>query len=523
MKITTADEMRTIDRVSSERHGVHSLALMESAGSAVAAFAKDEWPHAERITVICGKGNNGGDGFVVARKLHQAGRVIEVLLLGDPSELKGDAANMFGRLPVRPVVIRSERDLQNELSRSIGNANLIVDAILGTGFTPPVTGLVAAAIEGINKTTAPVLSIDIPSGAVADSYTPESGPYCRSDAIVTFTAPRPAHLFGQLTRGPLVVAPIGSPEQAIVSALNLEAISSADIDPLLAPRPLDSNKGRYGHVLVVGGSLGKAGAAAMAGMGALRAGAGLATVAVPRSVFLTVASFAPELMTEPLPETQQGSISLSVLEGTRFNNVAAGKTVLALGPGLSRHAESAQFARALFQRTQTPIVVDADGLNAFESNPSELAGAGRVVVITPHPGEMARLTGKSIAQVQADRIGCARAFAQEHSCIVVLKGHRTIVALPGGAAFVNPTGNAGMATGGTGDILTGLVAGFLAQFPENPARAVCAAVFLHGMAGDCARDAVGEQSMVATDLLRFTSEAFRRSRHWATAKLLRLN
>jgi len=257
-----------------------------------------------------------------------------------------------------------------------------------------------------------VLSIDIPSGALADSYTPESGPYCRSDAIVTFTAPRPAHLFGQLTRGPLVVAPIGSPEQAIVSALNLEAISAADIDPLLAPRSLDSNKGRYGHVLVVGGSLGKAGAAAMAGMGALRSGAGLATVAVPRSVFLTVASFAPELMTEPLPETTQGSIALNVLEGKRFDQIASGKTVLALGPGLSRHAESAQFARALFQRTQTPIVVDADGLNAFESNPSELAGAGRVVVITPHPGEMARITGKSIAQVQADRIGCARAFAQ---------------------------------------------------------------------------------------------------------------
>jgi ADP-dependent NAD(P)H-hydrate dehydratase / NAD(P)H-hydrate epimerase len=523
MKITTADEMRTIDRVTSERFGVHSLGLMENAGTAVAAFAKEHWPHAERITVICGKGNNGGDGFVVARKLHQAGRVVEVLLLGDPSELKGDAANMFGRLPVRPVVIRSDRDLQNELSRSIGNASLIVDAILGTGFNPPVTGLAAAAIEGINKTTAPVLSVDIPSGAVADAYSPEAGTHCRCDAIVTFTAPRPAHLFGQLTRGAVVVASIGSPEQAIVSALNLEVITAADIAPMLAPRALDSNKGRYGHVLVIGGSLGKAGAAAMAGMGALRSGAGLVTVAVPRGVVQTVSSFAAELMTEPLSETHSGSISLDVLEGEHFKHIATGKNVVAIGPGLSRHPESAQFARALLQRALVPVVIDADGLNAFEGKAADLNGSGRVLVITPHPGEMARLTGRTIAEVQSDRVGTARNFAREHSCIVVLKGYRSIVALPGGAAFVNPTGNAGMATGGTGDILTGLIAGFLAQFPDNPAGAVCAAVFLHGMAGDCARDVVGEQPMVATDLLRFNSDAFRRTRQWASEKLLRLN
>jgi len=523
MKITSTQEMRTIDKVSIERFGVHSLALMENAGTAVAAFAKDEWPRAERITVVCGKGNNGGDGFVVARRLHQAGRVVEVLLLGDPAELKGDAANMFGRLPVRPVVIRNERDLENELSRSIGNAALIVDAMLGTGTKGPVTGLIAAAIEGINKTSAPVLAIDIPSGANADSYVPETGLFCHCDAIVTFTAPRPAHLFGQLTRGPVIVAPIGSPDAAVVSALNLEAISAAEVGPLLAPRALDSNKGRFGHVLVVGGSIGKAGAAAMAGMGALRAGAGLVTVAVPRSVLSTVAAFAPELMTEPLAETHQGSISLDVLDGDKFQHIAAGKTVVALGPGLSRHPESAQFARALLKRSETPIVVDADGLNAFENKASELTGSGRTLVITPHPGEMARLTGRLVTDIQADRIGVARAFAAEHDCIVVLKGFRTVVALPSGAAFVNPTGNAGMATGGTGDILTGLVAGFLAQFPHQPADAVCAAVFLHGMAGDCARDSVGEQAMVASDLLRFTADAIRRTRQWSSEKLLRLN
>ncbi len=261
----------------------------------------------------------------------------------------------------------------------------------------------------------------------------------------------------------------------------------------------------------------------MAGIGALRAGAGLTTVAVPRSVLPTVAGFAAELMTEPLAETHQGTISLDVLEGEHFNHLAAGKSVIALGPGLSRHPESSQFARALLKRTKLPLVIDADGLNAFESAAAELIGSERTLVITPHPGEMSRLTGKPVAEIQADRIGVARSFAREHSCIVVLKGYRTIVALPSGLAYVNPSGNAGMATGGTGDVLTGLVAGFLAQFPEQAALAVCAAVFLHGLAGDYARDMVGEQPMVATDLLRSAPDALRRARQWASERLLRVN
>ncbi len=523
MKITTADEMRQIDKVTSEKFGVHSLGLMESAGTAVASFAREQWPRADRITVVCGKGNNGGDGFVAARRLHQMGKIVEVVLLGDPSELKGDAANMYGRLPVRPVVIRTERDLEAELSRSIANAALIIDAILGTGFKPPVAGLAAAAIQGINAATAPVLSLDIPSGASADSYTADPGPYCRSDAIITFTAPRPAHLFGQLTRGPLAVAPIGSPDAAIVSALNMEVITSADIAPLLAPRALDANKGRFGHVLIIGGSLGKAGAAAMAGIGALRSGAGLVTVATPRSVLNTVAGFAAELMTEPLAETHQGTISLDAFEGEHFTRISAGKNVIAIGPGLSRHPESAQLARAVLKRSKLPMIIDADGLNAFESAPAELTGAGRTLIITPHPGEMSRLAGKPIADIQANRLAIARSFARDHQCIVVLKGYRTIVALPTGLAYVNPSGNAGMATGGTGDVLTGLIAGFVAQFADRPEQAVCAAVFLHGLAGDYARDMVGEQPMVATDLLRYTPDAVRRARQWASERILRIN
>ncbi len=299
MKITTAAEMREIDRASTEKFGVPSLTLMENAGSAVAEFILENYRGADRIAVVCGKGNNGGDGFVVARKLHRAGRVVEVLLLAAPSELKGDAATMFARLPVRAIVVQSAQELQAESSRSLGNCDLIVDAMLGTGFKPPVKGLYAEAIAAINRGGKPVVAVDIPSGADSDAMTAQAGEgIARADAIVTFTAPRPAHVFGEFTRGPVVVAPIGSPDVAIESKLKLEVTTARDLAAFLAPRPIDSNKGVYGHVLIVGGSLGKSGAAAMAGMAALRAGAGLVTVATAKSALPNVAGFAAELMTE---------------------------------------------------------------------------------------------------------------------------------------------------------------------------------------------------------------------------------
>ncbi len=523
MKITTAEEMRTIDRVTGERFGVNSLGLMENAGTAAAAFAREQFPQAMRISVLCGKGNNGGDGLVAARKLHQAGKVVEVLLLADPSELKGDAANMFSRLPMRPVVIRSEHDLENELTRGLGNADLILDAVLGTGFRPPVTGLIAHAIEALNKTTAPVLAIDIPSGASSDSMSLQSGTIARSDAVITFTAPRPAHVFGGLTRGPVAVAAIGSPDEAINSALKLEVITAREIASLLAARPLDSNKGRFGHALIIGGSVGKAGAAAMSGMAALRAGAGLSTVATARSVLSTVASFAPELMTEALDETLAGSIALASLQNERIVKLSAGKNVIAVGPGISRDADTVHFVRVLCKRSTLPLVLDADALNAFEGKLGELDESARPLVITPHPGEMARLTALTIPQIQQDRLGTARKFAAAHKCTVVLKGFRTVVAFPDGRTWVNPTGNAGMATGGTGDILTGIIAGLIAQFPKQLDDAVLAAVYLHGAAGDIARDTLGEQPLIATDLLRYLPEAIFRARSWAGAKIQRIS
>ena len=523
MKITTAEEMRAIDRATTERFGVPSLTLMENAGSAIARFILQRYSEASRVAVICGKGNNGGDGFVVARKLHRAGRVVEVLLLGSRTELKGDALTMFERLPLRPIEVTSPQELEAESSRSLAHCELIVDAILGTGFRPPVAGLYANAIAAMNRSDKPIVAVDIPSGADSDAMTPQSGEgIARADEIVTFTAPRPAHVFGNLTRGPVLVAPIGSPPEAIVSSLNLEVTTPRDFAALLAPRPRDSNKGMFGHVLIIGGSFGKSGAAGMAGMAALRAGAGLSTVATPARVLSSVASFAAELMTEPLAETAAGSIALAAAESGRFTDLAKPMTVVAIGPGIGRDPETVQFVHEAVRQTKVPLVLDADGLNAFEGQTNLLDGRQRPLVLTPHPGEMARLAGISIKAVQSDRLNVARSFARDHHLVLVLKGDRTIIAFPDGSAWVNPTGNPGMATGGTGDILTGMTAGVIAQMPNDYARAAIAAVYLHGLAGDVAAERMGEHSLVATDLLHGLPEAFRRASQSATDELTRI-
>ena len=524
MKIVSAAEMRAIDRATSERFGVPSLTLMENAGSAVARFVLTDYPQAERVGIVCGKGNNGGDGFVAARKLTEAGRAVRVLLLCDPTELRGDAAIMFERMKAVPLIVREAAGLDSHDAVEIFASDLIVDAVLGTGFRPPVSDLYAAAIARMNDSAAPIVAVDIPSGADADTLQAPAdadrsvratqaqlGIVVRADAVVTFTAARPAHVFAALTKGPTVIAPIGSPPEAIASQLGLQLGTPADFAALLAPRALDANKGSYGHVLVIGGSLGKAGAAAMAGFSALRAGAGLSTVATPKSVLATVAGFHPELMTEPLPETEEGTISVRALEAG-LDALLERKTVIAIGPGISRNLETSEFVRAMLKPGAVPdnvaIVVDADALNAFEGAAEGLNGRGRTLVITPHPGEMARLTGLTIAQIQKQRLEVARQFAREHELIVVLKGHRTLIASPDGAVWVNSTGNPGMATGGTGDVLTGIVAGLIAQHPQHALEATALAVYLHGQAGDLASEAVGESSLVATDLVRFLPGSF---------------
>ena len=552
MKIVSSADMREIDRVTSERFGVPSLTLMENAGMTVSEFALESYPLAKSFGVICGKGNNGGDGFVVARNLLESGKEVRVLLLADPKELKGDAAEEFKKLVLKsksPLFrkVRGKGEATSKVrspaapsfailegwaakgARSVFDCDVLIDAILGSGFRPPVSGAYAEAIAKINASSAPVIAVDVPSGADSEVVGEQTGAVARADAIVTFTAPRPAHVFGTLTAGPVMIAPIGSPDAAIQSSLNLNLITPKDIANLFAPRPRDSNKGMYGHLLVIGGALGKAGAVAMAGFAALRAGAGLVTVATARSVLATVAGFHPELMTEPLKETDSGSIALNAVEHVR--NLAEQKTVLAIGPGISRNSDTAELVRAVVSEATIPIVLDADGLNAFEGNAKDLDrkvhrggtnNAKKTLVLTPHPGEMARLTGLTTAQIQRDRVNVARKFAQEHGLILVLKGDRTVVAGRDGEIWINPTGNPGMATGGTGDILTGIVAGLIAQNPNRVIEAVIGAVYLHGLAGDIAREHVGEQPLVATDLIKTLADAIRRIRAASAEKPVKI-
>ena len=522
MKILTAAEMAEADRVTSQKFGVPSLTLMENAGSAVAEFALKRYPQAASFGVICGKGNNGGDGFVAARKLRAAGKRVEVLLLADSKELKGDAAKSFEQLTAKSLLAKNLPALSSEAARAVFANDVLIDAILGTGFRPPLNELYAAAIERLNASTRPIVAVDIPSGLTADESSPTAGPFVCAVAAVTFTAPKPRLILDSaVADSQLVVVDIGSPPEAIQSELALEVITPRGFEKALRPRPADSHKGDYGHVLVIAGSVGKSGAAAMAGVAALRAGAGLVTVATPKSVQPLVAGFAPELMTEPLEETPEGTISREAL--AKLEELLAGKTTVALGPGLTAHTETVEFVREFVRQCELPIVLDADGLNAFAGTSEKLRSAAtKMLFLTPHPGEMGRLLGCSTAEVQRDRIGVARHFAQERGVILILKGFATLVALPDGTVWVNPTGNPGMAKGGMGDVLTGMIAGMIAQSTESAQTQSLAAVYLHGLAGDMAGDEADEHTILATDLLKTLPRAFRVARERMGEKLIRI-
>ncbi|MDR3750405.1 MAG: NAD(P)H-hydrate dehydratase [Terracidiphilus sp.] len=520
MYILSAAEMQACDRATTERYGVASLDLMRAAAAAVAAFARGQFPRARRVTVLCGRGNNGGDGMMTAWLLARAGLDVTTLLLGTPAGLKGDAAEAWAELTTPPSGAIHVVTAAQDLARLKGalDTDLIVDAVVGTGFKPPLKGLALAALEWAKGSKAPVLAVDLPSGWAADGTAAVGeGPVFAADAVITFTAPKPAHVFGQLTRRwdqAVVVAPIGSPEAAVTSELGLHWAGSA-MDLVQTQRAAGANKGNFGHVLVVGGSYGpaggKAGAPAMAALAALRSGAGLVTAAVPVPALALVASVAPELMTWPLAAAPAGCIAAENLAPELVAELMAGKTVLAIGPGLGQNPETVKFVTGLLAATRIPAVIDADALNILATKPVLLAklAKGRTLVLTPHPGEMARLAGIPVAEVQGNRLEIARGFAQRMGVTLVLKGARTLIAHPDGRVAVNTTGNPGMAKGGSGDLLTGLVAGLLAQYPGEAGRAVEAAVYLHGLAGDLAVRAGDEHTFLATDSLAQFSRAFR--------------
>ena len=540
MKILSAAEMQACDRVTAEQFGVSSTDLMRNAARAISGFVRQQFPAARRIAVLCGRGNNGGDGLMAARLLNEAGCEVTVLLLGDPDGLRGDAAIAWNELtadkefilsglPSRLWSVVSAPDHFGEPSDALSKADLILDAVVGTGFKPPLRDLPLAALEWLRSAAnlPPIVAIDLPSGWDADSADATTENAFPADAVITFTAPKPAHVFGQLTRlirQPIVVAPIGSPEEAIVSALNLQWGGSAKA-VTEAERPADSNKGMYGHVLVVGGSSGKSGAPAMASLAALRTGAGLVTAAVTPPVQPLVAAIAPELMTKFLHVTRAGEISHENILPGPLKSLLKGISVLAIGPGLGTEADAPQLAIGLLMLSRLPAVADADALNAIaaqrEENPELLQklAADRILVITPHPGEMSRLTGRSVAEIQANRLEIAREFATKNQVTLVLKGWRTLIAHPDGSVAVNTTGNPGMAKGGSGDLLTGLVAAMLAQHPKDPKRAVEAAVYLHGLSADITVQSPGmggdQHTLLATDSLANLPKAFQfRSFHY---------
>jgi hydroxyethylthiazole kinase-like uncharacterized protein yjeF len=532
MQLLSAAEMQACDRATTERFGIPSIQLMRAASSAVADFARQQFPHARRVTVLCGKGNNGGDGMMAARLLADVGLEVTTLLLGTPENLTGDAAIAWSELNNSkrgPIHVVTDAKALTRHNKAL-DTDLIVDAVLGTGFKPPLKGLALEALEWLRAghepiaapVLAPILAIDLPSGWPADETSATAaGPVFPADAVITFTAPKPAHVFGQLTRRwdqPVVVAPIGSPEAAIVSRLKLEWAGSS-LALAQAPRAAAANKGNFGHVLVVGGTFGsaggKAGAPAMASLFAMRAGAGLVMAAVPAPALAVVASFAPELMTLPLAVTGAGQIAAKNIEKKRVAALMEGKTVLAIGPGLGQGAETAKFLTGLLRATKIPAVIDADALNILAAKPALLKklAKGRTLVLTPHPGEMARLAGTTIAKVQANRLRTARDFAERMGVTLVLKGARTLIAHPDGRVAINTSGNPAMAKGGSGDVLTGLIAGLLAQYPHDPAQAVEAAVYLHGLAADFAVREGDQHTLLATDSLRQLARAFHSRAH----------
>jgi ADP-dependent NAD(P)H-hydrate dehydratase / NAD(P)H-hydrate epimerase len=520
MKILTAAEMQRLDRLTTEQFGVPSLTLMENAGRAVAEFLAERFSplSSHKILILCGRGNNGGDGLVVARLQREQGLTPQVILFGDAQMVAGDAAANLKRLSASgiPKVVSDSATWQS-LKPQLEGSTLVIDALLGTGLSKPLEGLLLEVVRDINGgfPNACVVAVDLPSGVSADSGE-LSGESVRAHATVTFTAPKMAHVFPPASErcGDWVVKPIGTPREALEKdpSLALNLTCPEDLGWLAEPRKAEAHKGDFGHVLIIAGSVGKTGAAALAARAALRAGAGLVTVATPKSALPIIASLGMEFMTEALPETESGTVSLRAFDYSRMDKLVEGKSALAIGPGIGTVLETAEFVRTAVNRYDLPLVLDADGLNAFAHAMSAFRASGgyeHPAVLTPHPGEMSRLTGQPKADIQAHRMTAAKEFASRYRLHLVLKGFRTVSAAPSGQVWINPTGNPGMATGGTGDVLTGLLAGLLAQsFRKPPIEVIMGAVYLHGLAGDLAARRLGQASMIAGDLLEALPEVF---------------
>lgn len=532
MKVLTAAQIRRIDQQTIDA-GFPGLLLMENAGHRVmealetlGAEVPSNTSHPaprpltqepgsrplrplerERVVIFCGKGNNGGDGLVVARHLltRRKPASLHVLLTAPPEELSPDA-----RANLKMFEAAGGR-IAREITPDMQPATLLIDAMLGTGLDGAAREPVLGFIQEWNKgfPLARRIAIDVPSGMSSDALS-TGGEFCHVDGCVTFTALRPCHVLPPLCDfcGEVLVGQIGTPERMLQTDpdFRLSMISPAMLRFLSQPRERSSHKGDYGHVLIVGGSRSKSGAVGMAGLAALRTGAGLVTVATVSSAVQGVLHIAPELMSAPLAETADGFVESTAFDGPLGDEVIGGKTVVAVGPGLGVVEDTRRMLVSLLASVPATLVLDADALNILALE-SQWPGDGRLV-LTPHPGEMARLMKTTTADIQANRLARARDLAVHRNATVILKGQRTIVAFPDGEVWINPTGSPAMATAGTGDVLCGTVASMLAQHPNQPKLAVGAAVYIHGLAGDFGSQKIGEPSLIATDLLRFYPQAF---------------
>ena len=509
LPVFTAEAMRELDRRAVTELGIASGMLMENAGRAAAAaiveFAGGRRARGRRVAIVCGKGGNGGDGFVVAGELARRGLKPLVLLAVPVGEIGGDAGDKLTALRrrrVRPVVIEDD----SAAARALGEADLVVDALLGTGSRGAPAGLVARLIERINASGRPVVALDIPSGLPADGEAP-SGAAVRAALTITFAGLKRGLVMGPGVdlAGRVRVVPIGIPEREVLRDVRTFVLEAADVAGDFPTRAREAHKGTYGHLLIVAGSAGKTGAAALAARAALRSGAGLVTAATPASQQPILASLLLEAMTEPLPETEGRTIALTA--AAVVTALAESRDALALGPGLGRDAETAEAVRRLTRDLRKPMAIDADGLTALAGHLDVLTHAVAPRCLTPHPGEMARLLGVTTGEVQRDRIKAASELATRHHVHVVLKGATSVLAAPDGRVVLNPTGNPGMASGGTGDVLTGVVGAFLAR-GMDPGIALQSAVYLHGLAGDLAAARVGQESLVAGDVIDALPKAF---------------
>ena len=500
MIAVTADEMRALDRWTIE-HGTPGHVLMERAGAGATQVLRERLSRTNApVVIVAGRGNNGGDGFVVARRLKRARVPVEVWLLGRPEDVRGDAARALAAWKrvrgTTHLLVEGELD---RLRARLARAAAVVDALFGTGLNAPVEGLAAAVVDAINACGAPVLAVDIASGLSADTGLP-LGTAVRATVTATFALPKIGQLVypGVAHTGLLAVVDIGIPPEA-VEAVNprVTLLEAETLGRLLPPRPRDANKGTFGHVLVIAASRGKTGAGLLAAEAAGRAGAGLTTLAVPATLQPVLEAHVREAMTAALPDTGAGAVAAG--DEHALGELLAGRTGVVCGPGLGQGASARAFVTTVVRQARVPLVLDADGLNAVAGT-KVLAERAGPTVLTPHPGEMARLMGTDVPSVQRDRIAAARALARSSGAIVVLKGAHTVVAAPDGTVAISPTGNPGMASGGTGDVLAGILGGLIAQ-GLTPFDAAAVGVFVHGAAGDAVAARQGEVGLLARDII----------------------